>query len=295
MTVPGAPCAAVSLRDIANSTDAIEIERLLGTLRHPRGPSLRDLPGGQHGPAAQQLRRQTVSTPTSALRASVHQTLQLLDNRPQVDPEAYAASRRRLGTLMSQRAVEDDWITRLRARRGRLGRFGEQGLRKALDADIETRKQQRRRLINRERHAERVVDEHERRHQALHDWHTDHLYQLAEAQCHAQALLARQEAALDLAAAVPPGYLLAELGGPPERPEARQVWRQGALAILRFRKDHHIEDPNRALGQPSVGASHRLRRSEVQVVGDQARQLINQHGEPAPLVEPLNAPDIGLP
>jgi hypothetical protein len=65
-----------------------------------------------------------------------------------VEPEAYAASRRRLGTLISQRAVEDDWITWLRARQGRLGGFGEQGLRKALDADIQMRTQQRRRLIS---------------------------------------------------------------------------------------------------------------------------------------------------
>jgi hypothetical protein len=293
MTVPGAPRAALSLRDIASSTEAMEINRLLGALRDSRGPSLRDLPGGEHGPAAQQLRRQTQSMPTSALLASVRQTLQLLDSRPPVNPEAYAASRRRLGTLMSQRAVEDDWIVRLQARRRRLGRFGEQGLRKALDAEIETRKQQRHRLIGRERQAERVVEEHERRYQALCDWHVDHLYQTAQAQGYARALWDRQEQALDLAAAKPPGYLFAELGSPPESPDALQVWRQGALAILRFRKDHHIEDPDRALGHPSVGASQRLRRGEVQVLVDQARQLINQ--PESFIVEPPSAPDVGLP
>jgi len=67
------------------------------------------------------------------------------------------------------------------------------------------------------------------------------------------------------------------------------------LAILRFRKDYHIQDPDRALGNPSIGASHRLRRSQVEVVIDQARQLINQPPEPFPLGEHLNIPDVGLP
>jgi len=233
--------------------------------------------------------------PTNGLRASVHQALQLLDTRPSVDPQAYAASRRRLGTLMSQRAVEDDWIARLKAGRRRLSRLGDAEIRKALDVDIQVRKQQRRRLIDHERHAERLVEDHERRSQALCDWQLDHLHQLVQAQWHAQAFLDRQERALDEVVAAPPPYLLAELGPPPRPLEARQVWRQGALAILRFRKDYHIQDPDRALGHASVDTSHRLRRSQVEVLIDQARQLINQPPEPFPLGEHLNIPDVGLP
>jgi hypothetical protein len=108
-------------------------------------------------------------------------------------------------------------------------------------------------------------------------------------------LLDRQERALDEVVAPPPPYLVAELGPPPPPLEARQVWQQGALAILRFRKDYHIQDPDRALGHPSIVASHRLRRSQVEVVIDQARQLINQPPEPFPLGEHLNIPDVGLP
>ncbi len=93
---------------------------------------------------AQEVRRQSRIMPTSALRASVHQTLQLLDTRPPVDPQAYAASRRRLGTLMSQRAVADDWIARLQARRGQFGQLDAE-TRKALDAEIQLRKRQRQR------------------------------------------------------------------------------------------------------------------------------------------------------
>jgi hypothetical protein len=233
--------------------------------------------------------------PTSALRASMHQTLKLLDTRPSVDPQPYTASRRRLGTLISQRPVEDDWIARLQARRRRLSRLSDTETRKALDADIEVRKHRRRRRIDRQRHAERIVEEHERHYQALCDWHLDHLQQLVQARWHARALLGRQERAPDEMMVSPPPYPLAELDAPPRSPEARQIWRHGVLAILRFRKDYDIQDPDHALGHSSVGATHRLRRSQVEVLTDQARQLINLPCDPVPLGEPLSAPDLGLP
>jgi hypothetical protein len=233
--------------------------------------------------------------PTSALRASVHRTLQLLDTRPRVDPQVYAACRRRLGTLMSQRAVADDWIARLQARQRRSARVGDAAARTALDAEIELRKEQRRRLIERERHAERTVEEPERRLRVLYDWQLDRHQQLVEGRCHAQTLLERQERALDGIAATPPPYLLAALGVPPPAAEGRAVWRQSALAVLRFRKDYHIQDPDRALGDPSGAASWRLRRDQVEVLLDQARQLIHEHSEPFPLPEPFTTPDLGLP
>lgn len=232
--------------------------------------------------------------PTSALRASMHQTLELLDACPSVDPEAYAASRHLLRRLMAQRAVEDDWIARLRACRSRLGRFGKQDLRKTLDADIQARRRQRRQLINRERYAERVVEAHERRYQALCDWHVDHLHQLVQGHWHARTLLDRQDDAIELAVSQPPGYLLAQLGAPPAAAHAGQVWRQAALAILRFRKDHRIDNPHHALGYPSVGAVQGLRRSEVQLLIDQARQLIDHPDQPLHLSEP-QAPEVEPP
>lgn len=242
-----------------------------------------------------EAQRQSRSMPTSALRASVHRTLQLLDTRPRVDPQAYAACRRRLGTLMSQRAVADDWIARLQARQRRSARVGDAAARTALDAEIELRKEQRRRLIERERHAERTVEDHERRLRVLYDWQLDRHQQLVEGQWHAQTLLERQERALDAFAATPPPYLLAALGVPPRAAEGREVWRQGALAVLRFRKDYQIDDPDQALGPPPVDASQRLPRSQVEVLVDQARQLIHQPREPFPLTEPFTTPDLGLP
>jgi hypothetical protein len=233
--------------------------------------------------------------PTSALRASVQRILRLLDTRPPVDPRAYAACRRRLGTLMSQRAVADDWIARLQARQRQSARLGDAAARTALQAEIELRNEQRRRLLDRERHAERTVEEHERRLQARYDWQLDHHQQLIEGQWHAQTLLERQERALDAFTATPPSYLLSALGVPPPVAEAREVWRQGALAVLRFRKDYHIQDPALALGEPSVDPSRRLRRSQVEVLLDQARQLIHQPREPFPLPEPFTTPDLGLP
>jgi hypothetical protein len=238
--------------------------------------------------------------PTSALRASVHRTLQLLDTRPPIDSQAYAACRRWLGTLLSQRAIEDDWIARLQAPQPRSARVGDAAARTALDAEIEARKEQRRRLLDRERHAVRTVEEHERRLQVLYDWQLDHHHhhhhhhQLVEGRWHAQMLLERQDRALDGVAAAPPPYLLAALGAPPRAAEARAVWRQSALAVLRFRKDSHIQDPDQALGPPPIDASQRLRRSQVEVLVDQARQLIHQHSEPFPLTEPFTTPDMGL-
>jgi hypothetical protein len=276
-----------SLQEIASSSEFAEIPQLLNALRHR--------PGGSHRDVTWEARRQSRSMPTSALRASVHLTLQLLDTRPPVDPQAYAACRRRLSTLMLQRAVADDWIARLQARQQQAARLGDAEARTALDTEIEMRKEQRRRLLDRERHAERIVEEHERRLQTLYDWQLDHFQQLVQGRWHAQALLERQERALDAFAATPPPYLLAALGVPPRVPQAGEVWRQGALAVLRFRKDYHIGDPDRALGDPSVDGSQRLRRDQIGVVVDQARQLLQQAHQPLALDAPFDIPEVGLP
>ncbi len=291
---PGAP-ATSSLDDIASSSESAEVSRLLDGLRHLLGASARDLAGGSDRAIVQEVRRQSRSMPTGTLRASVHRTLQLLDARPPVDAQAYAASRRRLGVLLSQRAVADNWIARLEARQRRPGRLGDMQTRRAVDAEIELRKDQRWRLIDRQRHAERIVAEHERRLQALHDWQLNHLRQFLQGRCHAQTLLEREERALDEVAAAPPPYLVAELGDPPRVPEARELWRQGALSIVLFRKDYRIQDPERALGDPFVGAAQRFRRSQVEVVVDQTRQLLHAPKRPFPLTEPFSIPDLGLP
>jgi hypothetical protein len=281
MSTPAGAPAISSLGDIASSRQFAEIDQLPETLRHLLGPSLRDLPGGEHGPAVQKRRRKIRSMPTGTLRVSVRQTLQLLNRHPLVDLQAWAASQRRLGTLMSQRAVEDDWTAQLEARRRRLDKL----------ADIQAHKRQHRRLIDRERHAEQIPEEHARRYQALCDWQFDRIQQLLQSQWHAQELLDLQEGALDeLITALPP-HLLVELGSQPRQRETHEVWRQGTLAILRFRKEHHIEDPDRALGDPSVGASRQLRRRQVEIVIDQA----HQHGERLSSGEPVNTPDVGLP
>jgi hypothetical protein len=232
--------------------------------------------------------------PTSALRASLQEVLQLLDTRPPVDAQAWATSRRRLGVIMSQRAVEEDWIAWPQARRRHLGSFGDTEASRALHADIRVHVQ-RRRLIDRERHAGRMLEEHERGWQAFCDWQLDHVPQLVQAQWHAQAVPERQERVLDEVVAAPPPYLLAELRLPPERPEGREVWRQGAQAILRYRKHFGIQDSDLAFGQPRVGASLGLRRGQVEVIVDLVRQLIHQPRWPFPLNEGLNAPDLGAP
>ncbi|HZD68354.1 MAG TPA: hypothetical protein VFA45_05395 [Actinomycetes bacterium] len=239
---------------------------------------------------AREVRRQSRCMPTSALRASVHRTLQLLDTRPPVDPQGYAASRRRLGTLMSRGAVADDWIAWLQARQRQARRLSDTETHPALDAEIQMRKEQRRRLIDRDRHAELLVQEHERRLRALYNWQLNHLPQLVQGRWHAQELLDREERALDEVVVAPPPYLVAGLGAPPQATEGVEVWRRGALAILRFRKDYHIQDPDRVLGEPSVGGFRRLRRGPVEAVIDQVRQLIHNPVSPFPWTSRSTSP-----
>jgi hypothetical protein len=278
--------------DIASSAEFAEISLLLTAVRHLSGLSLPGSPGESHGTVVQEARRKSRSMPTSALRAGVSQTLRLLDTRPPMDPHGYATSRRRLGALTSQRAIEDDWIARLDAVRRQARGPGGAATRKVLKADIQVRKQQRGRLVARERHAEWIVKQHERRLQALYDWQLDHQRQLLQGQWHAQTLLDRQEQVLDAIVARPPPYLLTELGVPPRLPEARKIWREGALAILRFRKDYKIQEPDRALGKAALGGSQRLRRSQVEVLVDQVRQLIEEPRAQFSPTEPFDVPDL---
>src|SRR6266545_7635910 len=296
MNDPASQRATSLLRDIASSSQFAEISRLLNALRYLLRSSLRAVPGGSHGAMAQEVRRQSRIMPTSALRASVHQTLQLLDTRPPVDPQAYAASRPTAGhadvPASCRRRLNRATASPSRAIRP-ARRRDPQGLgcrdpvaQAAAPAGLST-------VSGMPSGSWRSMSAGRLR--ALYDWQLEHLQQLVQGRWQAQALLDRQKRALDKVMAAPPAYLLSELGDPPRPPEAREVWRQGALAILRFRKDYEIQDPDRALGEPSVGASQRLRRSQVEVVIDQARQLIDQPRDPFALSEPLTVFDLDVP
>ncbi len=263
------------LDDLASSAEALQVARVLQALERQTRPWLADLPGGERGSAARRVRQETCTMSTAGLRCSVVSALELLGTRSGIDPKAYEASWRRYGKLLSLRAVEDEWISRVRARRARLGRRGDRELRRALDVDIAARKQQHSHLIGQARQAERLVELHEQRRRAWADRHVDHLHAVARGYWHARELRIRERRALDAVAANPPGHLLSELGRPPGDPVVRQLWQQGALAILRYRKDHGIQDPDRALGRPGAGGPERLRRSEVEVLADQTRRLID--------------------
>jgi conjugative relaxase-like TrwC/TraI family protein len=101
----------------------------------------------------------------------------------------------------------------------------------------------------------------------------------------ATAALARsraQELATDLAAdaaiaSTPPAYLTAVLGPVPERLVARGVWAAAANRIETYRREHSIDDPERALGQPpnNIGAraDHRDTRRQVERDHDEIRRL----------------------
>jgi hypothetical protein len=68
----------------------------------------------------------------------------------------------------------------------------------------------------------------------------------------------------------PPDYITRELGQRPQEPELRARWERGVHEIERYRQEHSITDPGRALGrEPGHGlerADHQRTRDRVQEV-----------------------------
>ena len=113
-----------------------------------------------------------------------------------VDPKDRTASRCWLERVVLQQAVQRDWIARLPANRRRLAAAGDLGACRVTDAELQARRQDLDQLIEWEQRGRRIVEDQDRRGQALCDWQLDHI-EVVEAQWHAQVLMDRQQRAVD--------------------------------------------------------------------------------------------------
>ena len=85
----------------------------------------------------------------------------------------------------------------------------------------------------------------------------------------AEVVLAeRRAAAITAAKLSPPPYITKELGERPSDPALRKSWDKGVSEIERYRQEHGVKDPNRALGRER-GKEHDWSRQ-------QARRLLQQ-------------------
>jgi AAA domain len=75
-----------------------------------------------------------------------------------------------------------------------------------------------------------------------------------------QVLAQRRELAIIAARISPPAYVKAELGERPSDPAKRKAWDRGVSQIERYRQEHGIKDPNRALGQEAKRRAERARQ-----------------------------------
>jgi conjugative relaxase-like TrwC/TraI family protein len=75
-----------------------------------------------------------------------------------------------------------------------------------------------------------------------------------------QVLAQRRELAIIAARISPPAYIKAELGERPSDPTKRKAWDRGVSQIERYRQEHGIKDPNKALGREAKRGAERARQ-----------------------------------
>jgi conjugative relaxase-like TrwC/TraI family protein len=75
-----------------------------------------------------------------------------------------------------------------------------------------------------------------------------------------RVLAQRRELAIIAARISPPAYVRAELGERPSDPAKRKVWDRGVSQIERYRQDHGISDPTKALGREAKRGAERARQ-----------------------------------
>jgi conjugative relaxase-like TrwC/TraI family protein len=75
-----------------------------------------------------------------------------------------------------------------------------------------------------------------------------------------QVLAQRRELAIIAARISPPVYVKAELGERPSDPVKRKAWDRGVSQIERYRQEHGVTDPNRALGREAKRGAERAQQ-----------------------------------
>lgn len=79
-----------------------------------------------------------------------------------------------------------------------------------------------------------------------------------------RVLAERRELAIIAARISPPAYVKSELGERPSDPAKRKGWDRGVSQIERYRQEHGIKDPSKALGERrNEGSSKHARRPRV--------------------------------
>lgn len=75
-----------------------------------------------------------------------------------------------------------------------------------------------------------------------------------------QVLAQRRELAIIAARISPPAYVKTELGERPSDPTKRKAWDRGVAGIERYRQEHGIKDPSKALGREAKRGAERERQ-----------------------------------
>jgi hypothetical protein len=75
-----------------------------------------------------------------------------------------------------------------------------------------------------------------------------------------QVLAQRRELAINAARISPPAYIKNELGERPSDPTKRKAWDRGVSQIERYRQEHGVKDPNKALGREAKRRAERARQ-----------------------------------
>jgi conjugative relaxase-like TrwC/TraI family protein len=78
-----------------------------------------------------------------------------------------------------------------------------------------------------------------------------------------RVLAERRQLAITAAGIAPPPYITNELGERPSDPAKRTVWDRGVSEIERYRQQHGINNPSRALGREATRAAGRARQREA--------------------------------
>jgi hypothetical protein len=196
--------------------------------------------------------------PTRRLRRQVAAAAQVLQQRPP-DPSLalrdageFVARLRRLQTDLEQRSLA-------RGRRRDPAVDYQRGL-----AQIAQRLQV----------ANRQVADLETAQRLGREWEDAHAPELARAEAAALTLRARELMLTARLEAYQPAWLLDAVGSTPAEPTRRARWRQGALAVLRWRVDHDVVDQTRPLGpEPTEPAELRRYRQAVEHLSGIARSI----------------------
>jgi conjugative relaxase-like TrwC/TraI family protein len=78
-----------------------------------------------------------------------------------------------------------------------------------------------------------------------------------------RVLAERRQLAITAVGIAPPTYITNALGERPSDPAKQKAWERGVVHVERYRQEHNINDPSRALGREAARATERARQREA--------------------------------